>query len=39
MVRESVAIYNTERPHYALSYRTPDAVHRAGVESVNLFQD
>lgn len=30
MVKESVAIYNAERPHYALGYRTPDAVHRAG---------
>jgi transposase InsO family protein len=29
MVRESIAIYNTERPHMALKYKTPDAVHRA----------
>ena len=29
MVRESIAIYNTERPHLALKYKTPDAVHRA----------
>ena len=29
MVRESIAIYNTERPHWALKYKTPDAVHRA----------
>lgn len=29
MVRESVAIYNRERPHLALQYKTPDAVHRA----------
>ncbi|AEB50238.1 hypothetical protein HMPREF1170_02252 [Aeromonas veronii AMC35] len=28
MVREAVDIHNTERPHYALKYRTPDAVHR-----------
>ncbi|MFQ1758166.1 IS3 family transposase [Aeromonas veronii] len=28
MVREAVDIYNAERPHYALKYRTPDAVHR-----------
>ncbi|WP_429086194.1 IS3 family transposase [Aeromonas allosaccharophila] len=28
MVREAVDIYNEERPHYALKYRTPDAVHR-----------
>jgi putative transposase len=29
MVRESVLIYNRERPHLALKYKTPDAVHRA----------
>lgn len=29
MVRESVAIYNLERPHQSLQYKTPDAVHRA----------
>ncbi|WP_445323907.1 integrase core domain-containing protein, partial [Pseudomonas sp. EL_65y_Pfl2_R95] len=29
MVDESVAIYNYERPHLSLKYRTPDAVHRA----------
>lgn len=29
MVRESVSIYNTERPHLALKYKTPDAVHQA----------
>ncbi len=29
MVRESVAIYNAERPHLALKYKTPNAVHRA----------
>ncbi|MGG2341116.1 integrase core domain-containing protein, partial [Aeromonas veronii] len=28
MVREAVDIHNTERPHYALKYRTSDAVHR-----------
>ncbi|MGR6423264.1 IS3 family transposase [Aeromonas veronii] len=27
MVREAVDIYNAERPHHALKYRTPDAVH------------
>ncbi|HHQ4482710.1 TPA: IS3 family transposase [Aeromonas veronii] len=27
-VREAVDIYNEERPHHALKYRTPDAVHR-----------
>lgn len=29
MVSEAVRIYNTERPHMALKYKTPDAVHRA----------
>lgn len=29
MVREAVDIYNRERPHHALKYKTPDAVHRA----------
>ncbi|WP_392400183.1 IS3 family transposase [Aeromonas salmonicida] len=28
MVREAVDIYNVERPHHALKYRTSDAVHR-----------
>ncbi|MGN5220982.1 IS3 family transposase [Aeromonas veronii] len=28
IVREAVDIYNEERPHHALKYRTPDAVHR-----------
>jgi putative transposase len=29
MVAQSVQIYNHERPHAALEYKTPDAVHRA----------
>jgi transposase InsO family protein len=29
MVAQSVQIYNSERPHTALKYKTPDAVHRA----------
>ena len=29
MVSQSVQIYNEERPHTALKYKTPDAVHRA----------
>lgn len=29
MVREAIAIYNEERPHLALQYKTPGAVHRA----------
>ncbi|HHQ4469514.1 TPA: IS3 family transposase, partial [Aeromonas veronii] len=28
MEREAVDIYNMERPHHGLKYRTPDAVHR-----------
>ncbi|WP_322089843.1 IS3 family transposase [Burkholderia sp. BCC1999] len=29
MVEQSVRIYNHERPHAALKYKTPDAMHRA----------
>lgn len=29
MVRESVEIYNTQRPHLSLKYKTPDELHRA----------
>ena len=29
MVDQSVAIYNGERPHLSLQYKTPDAVQRA----------
>jgi putative transposase len=29
MVDQSVQIYNNERPHLSLKYKTPDAVHRA----------
>ncbi len=41
MVKESVAIYNHERPHLALKYKTPDEVHQAfyGQTTVNLYQD
>jgi putative transposase len=28
-VSESVSIYNRERPHLSLKYKTPDAMHRA----------
>jgi putative transposase len=31
MVRESVTIYNSERPHLSLKMQTPDAVHRASL--------
>jgi transposase InsO family protein len=29
MVAQSVRIYNAERPHLSLKYKTPDEVHRA----------
>ena len=29
MVREAILIYNQERPHLSLKYKTPDEVHRA----------
>ena len=31
MVKESVEIYNRERPHLSLKYATPEAMHRASV--------
>ena len=31
MVKESIRIYNHERPHLALKYKTPDAVHQASL--------
>lgn len=31
MVKESIAIYNGERPHLALKMKTPNVVHRASV--------
>ena len=31
MVAQSVRIYNQERPHTALKYKTPEAVHRASL--------
>lgn len=30
LVKESVEIYNSERPHLSLGMRTPDAVHKSG---------
>ncbi|MBN3196996.1 IS3 family transposase [Pectobacterium versatile] len=41
MVKESVAIYNHERPHLALKYKTPDEFHQAFYrqKTVNLYQD
>lgn len=35
MIAQAVRIYNQERPHLALKYKTPDAVHRASVELVD----
>ncbi len=48
MVDQCVAIYNAERPHLSLQYKTPDAVHRVSqqlqlqsakqpAKTVNLF--
>ncbi|PLC04410.1 hypothetical protein CY658_11155, partial [Variovorax sp. RO1] len=31
MVRQSVQIYNQERPHLSLELKTPDEVHRASI--------
>lgn len=31
MIKESINIYNHERPHLALQYKTPDAVHQASL--------
>ncbi|VDZ85001.1 Uncharacterised protein [Kluyvera intermedia] len=41
MVKESVAIYNDERPHLALKYKTPDDVHQVFYrqKTVNLYHD
>ena len=33
MVEQSVDIYNKERPHLALKYKTPDEVHRASLRA------
>ena len=40
MVKEFVAIYNHERSHLALKYKTPDEVHQPfyGQKTVNLYQ-
>jgi len=34
MVRESVQIYNAERPHISLKLQTPDAVHQASLADI-----
>ncbi|SIR61892.1 putative transposase, partial [Aromatoleum tolulyticum] len=33
MVSQSIAIYNTERPHCSLQLKTPDEVHRASMQA------
>lgn len=48
-IGEPIRIYNRKRPHLALEYKMPDALHRAFLEdylgsvkqqlTVNLFQD
>lgn len=40
MVKESVTIYNHERPRLALKYKTPEGVHQAFYrqKSVNVYQ-
>lgn len=35
MVRESVGIYNQERPHLLIQLKTPDEVHRASLAGFN----
>ncbi len=39
MIRQAISIYNTERPHMALEYKTPDAVHRASIEQMFTGND
>lgn len=34
MIRQAIDTYNCERPHLALKYKTPDAVHRASVSTL-----
>jgi transposase InsO family protein len=34
MVHQSIAIYNDERPHLALQYKTPNAVHQASLQKL-----
>lgn len=35
MVSQSIAIYNTERPHLSLQLKTPDEIHRASLQASN----
>ena len=34
MVEQSVRIYNGERPHQSLQYKTPDEAHRASLATI-----
>jgi putative transposase len=38
MVRESIQIYNAERPHLSLKMQTPDAVHRASLAGIHRLE-
>ena len=38
MVRQSVQIYNAERPHLSLKMQTPDAVHRASLAGIRRLE-
>lgn len=39
MVRQSVHIYNQERPHQSLKYKTPDEVHRASLADIRQLEN
>jgi putative transposase len=38
MVRESIEIYNADRPHLSLKMQTPDAVHRASLAEISRLK-
>lgn len=38
MVRESIEIYNAERPHLSLKMQTPDEVHRASLAEISRLK-
>ncbi len=38
MVRESIQIYNAERPHLSLKMQAPDAVHRASLAGIRRLE-
>ncbi|MCK7555538.1 IS3 family transposase [Chitinophaga sedimenti] len=39
MVHESIAIYNSKRPHLSLNYRTPDSVHQKNIPAAKSNWD